>query len=688
MRSLRLILLSSTFSAISIAGAQAQQPELLPDLYITQSRLTPTIAGTSTTIITSEDIRRAPEATIQGILSREAGIQTWSTAGGVNGAATVVDLRGFGAFGSANTLVLINGRRLNDIDLAGVDLSTLPKDSIDHIEITRGNSGAVLYGDGAIGGTINIVTKNGINTPPSARIEGGFGSFNQRELDGSVTSGSGAGPWSVAAFGNAVGSDGWRQNNALRQYNGIVDARYTGNEGTAYLNFSADDQHLGLPGARSVTVNGINQFVTDPRGTTTPFDYADKQGQNLTLGVTRNITAETELIIDGGIRAKQQQAFATLGGVSSYIDTTLTTLSFTPRMTDTRNIGGVGSKLIAGVDFYDSQYQSDRPDLPWDPPIHRYDLHQKSLAGYGQETLTFQNILDVSFGGRVQDNSISARDRFDPNAPGAVPFFFGFPADVQGLPLDKSEVHHAYHVGFEFRPIDGIAIFGRVAHAFRIPNVDERVGSAPSFAGIPTNFDLKTQTSNDQEIGFRLKQGRLTFQSSIYNMDLQNEIHFSPATFTDVNLDPTRRRGMESIASFALTDDVLLRGSVAFIRATFVEGPFKGNDVPLVSNWTASAGVSWNIWKRYVMLDADVRFVGERRLDNDQANVQPLIPADTLVDVKLSGEIERFFWSVAVQNLTNVKYYDYGVASTFTIGNYNVYPLPGRTVMAKAGITF
>ena len=130
-------------------------------------------------MITAEEIAHSPAQTLQEIIAQVPGVQLTSLFGGVNGAKTSVDLRGFGAFATSNTLVLINGRRLNDIDMAGVDFSTIPRDSIERIEITRGNSGAVLYGDNAVGGVINIVLKNGVGGPPVAMRARGRGRLLQ-----------------------------------------------------------------------------------------------------------------------------------------------------------------------------------------------------------------------------------------------------------------------------------------------------------------------------------------------------------------------------------------------------------------------------------------------------------------------------------------------------------------------------
>jgi iron complex outermembrane recepter protein len=647
------------------------------------------VTGASTTVITRTEIERSPGQTVQDLLAREPGVQVTNLFGSVNGTGSTVDMRGFGATSTSNTLVLINGRRLNDIDIAGVDFSTIPLNSIERIEITRGNSGAVLYGDGAVGGVINIVTKTGVNLPPSGRVQGQLGSYRYGEANASFSGSNG--PFAAALAGNAISSGGYRENNKLHQQNAVGDFRWSdGRDTSAYFNLTGDEQHLGLPGGRLVSPSsGINQVASDPRGAATPFDNARKQGFSATLGVTRVLAPGTELIVDGGVRQKNQQAEFFCTGCSDFdrgVKATLTTFSLTPRLSSQHDLGGLPGKLLAGVDFYDSTFGSDRSLHLNDPPIHRYDLTQDTIAGYFQETIALQPTTDLALGARLQSNHTAARDRLDPTAPGTGCLFCT--PDPQGLPLDQRETQHALHVGLEHRFNEVFSAFARAARSFRLPTVDERIGVAPSGFGIPTNFNLKTQTSHDIEGGIRLRYGAFSLQTSVYDMRLTDELFFSPATFTNVNLDPTRRYGSETIATWQVSNTVRLKGGLAYTRAVFREGPFAGNDVPLVSRWTGSAGVSWDIYKKYLVFDGVARMFGSRRMDNDSANEQPLVPGKTLVDARIGGEYEKFFWSLSVQNVFNVNYFEYAIASTFTLGNYNAYPLPGRTVLAKAGVTW
>jgi iron complex outermembrane receptor protein len=650
----------------------------------------PGIVGTSSTVITAEEIAHSPAQTLPEIIAQVPGVQLTSLFGGVNGAKTSVDLRGFGAFATANTLILVNGRRLNDVDMAQVDLSTIPRDSIERIEITRGNSGAVLYGDNAIGGVINIVLKNGVGGPPVAmRAEAGVGSFNQRMAN--VSAALNSGPWSTSFYGNGIKSDGYRVNNALDQRNGVGNINYTTPDLTAFLTVTGSDQKLGFPGGRLVDPSiGLNELVTNRRGTSTPFDYGNQQTASVTTGFTKTLMNGVDLIVDGGYRKRDTQsgffgAAPTISFASTYNDAALQTWSITPRLSVKNTIFGLPSTILTGVDYYDSTFNQQRGAFKGVPPIHIYDLTQQTLAGYWMHTIGLLPTTDFSYGARVQNTRVSARDRYDPNAP--------FAFDAQATPLDSSETNYALHVGLEHRFTNTFSVFGRAAQAFRTPDVDERVLTGPSFdfltgLALPQNFQLKTQTSHDIEGGFRVKTNLFQVQTSVYAMDLENEIHFNPVLFYNVNLDPTRRYGSETSASLRVSDSVTLRGGMAYTRAVFREGAFAGNDVPLVSRYTGTAGVTWNIWQNYLVFDATLRAWSERIMDNDQANTQRRIPADATVDLKLSGAYEHFFWSLSVNNLFDAQYYDYAIASSFTPGRFSAYPLPGRTYMVKAGATF
>ena len=673
-------------SALLVAPANGQSEKkddvVLPPIDVSSSRLGSGIVGTSTSVITAEDIKRSTAQALPEIIAEQAGIQIQHIGAGVNGARDVVDMRGFGASATSNVLVLVNGRRFNDFDLQGFDFSSIPLNSIERIEITRGNSGAVLYGDGAVGGVINIVTKTGAGAPAGARLEAAVGSFRYKEARVSV-SGS-KGPWSAAFSGVGIGTDGYRENSQLRQKGFTGDMRYVTDEGSVYFNVAADDQKLGLPGGRLVDPSaGINELITDRRGAATPSDFSNKQGQNYTLGATRMLASGAELIVDGSLRRKAQQAeLFFMGSPYNGVETNMTTGSFTPRLKIDSNLFGIPVKVLTGFDYYHTAYSSDRAMDLTSMPYHMFNIKQTTEAAYANGSFAIRRDTDVTLGARYQRNTISARDTYDPTAP------FGF-GDAQGLPLDRSEWQYAAQAGIEHRFNPMVTVFGHAAHSFRVPNADERIGQAVAFnfpAPTPTNFNLRTQTSNELEGGFRLHLGAFDWQTSVYYMNLTDEIFYSPATGTNVNLDPTQHYGVENAASFRLTDTVRLRGGLTYTRAVFREGPFAGNDIPLISRWTGTAGVSWDIWNKWVVYDAIVRYAGPRRLDNDSLNVQPLIPSHAVVDMRIGGEAKNVYWSFSVQNIFNDLYYDYGIASTFTIGRFNAYPQPGRTFMARLGV--
>jgi outer membrane cobalamin receptor len=86
-------------------------------------------------------------------------------ASGFPGSAVKLNLRGLTpGYQSKRVLVLVDGRRQNDAFQGNVEFALLPADAIGRIEVVKG-PGSALYGSGAMGGTISIVSRRGALTP-------------------------------------------------------------------------------------------------------------------------------------------------------------------------------------------------------------------------------------------------------------------------------------------------------------------------------------------------------------------------------------------------------------------------------------------------------------------------------------------------------------------------------------------
>src|SRR5262245_43241457 len=181
----------------------------------------------SVTVITAEDIRKSAARTLPELISSEVGF-TMKDLYGNNAANTSIDMRGFGVTGPQNTLILLDGRRLNDFDLSGVQWPAIPLASIERVEIVRG-AGGVLYGDGATAGIVNIVTRSPLTPGKSFEILGRVASFET--LEGQLYGAYGSG--TIGANGSLYGyeSEGYRANNRNEQVNSTLNLRWAVGDG-------------------------------------------------------------------------------------------------------------------------------------------------------------------------------------------------------------------------------------------------------------------------------------------------------------------------------------------------------------------------------------------------------------------------------------------------------------------------
>lgn len=670
--------LISTQSANSQDGHGKGGVVRLDDVVVTASRLSDRIAGSSATVITARDIERSPGRTIPEILSVEAGIRFTDLYGSNNGAGQTIDVRGFGEPATANTLILINGRRLTDLDLAAVDFSSIPLASIERIEILRGNLGSVLYGGGAQGGVINIITKTDSARGMHGDVKVQYGSDDFRWASFSASQGAEA--YSVSVFGNYVSSDGYRENNDLKQKNLTTELRRHGDQGDLFVHLDLDNQRLGLPGGRIVDPSTGQNDLANPKEAQTPNDFAFQNGTALVLGGNFEWTDSVEFVLDASVRRKDQDS--DFRNQDQSRDTVLTTWGLTPRINLDTLVFDNGLSGTMGLDVYYVDYNSDRKRNPQSAPFTRVKGRQSSFAIYAQNTLEVTPGFSITGGARLERINFTAGDTAFPNNPGS----FGFPQTTFRPSLTDIDVEYAWNLGFDYDLGKNFDLYGHVGRGYRTPTIDERSGTAFAL----NTFELDNQLSQEVEAGFRGGFGGVNVDFRTFFMKTKNEIRFDPDDSTtfgaNENVDPIHRYGLEASAGAKPLEGLSLNGNLTLMRARFASGQFRGKDVPLVPSAVLSGGLSWNILD-WLTLDTTLTYEDDRRLVNDEAATGsfPKLSGYTVWDLKLGGSYKSLQWSAAIQNLLDEDYQNFGTASDTTPGRFSVQTLPGRTFMLSIG---
>lgn len=139
----------------SLAGAQAEPSFELDPVTVTASRISESSSESppAMSVVTRADIDARGATTVADALRVAPGLALSDR--GAAGSQAAVSLRG----STANqVLVLVDGVRVNDALTGLVDISAIPLESVERIEVMRGG-GSSLYGGDAVGGVVNIITK-------------------------------------------------------------------------------------------------------------------------------------------------------------------------------------------------------------------------------------------------------------------------------------------------------------------------------------------------------------------------------------------------------------------------------------------------------------------------------------------------------------------------------------------------
>lgn len=596
-------------------------------------------------VITAEDIQASGATSVNEAVIKLLGVPgRLDTSGGNNYA---LDLRGFGATADSNQVVIVDGLRLNEADLSGTGLASIPIESVYRIEVLRG-SGAVLYGEGATGGVIVVTTKAGIGVQRvnSAQLYGGAGSNGLQDLRATAVVASGG--FSVDVSADDRRSDGHRENFASTSRGLAASAQWSNDWLRVGARAGRASLESGLPGALTAA-----QYAQNPYQANSTTEFGNTRKQNSGLFLEANL-GQWQLAADANRRDKKYDSLS-FGSPYAY---SVDAANYSLRARHEGKLGALGNIFTVGYDRSN-----------W------------------ERTITQSAFTPIGTLATARSSAFYVKD--EATLPGAGT---RLSVGVRTEKLDKAEglsasdlggTQRAFELGISQPVTTAATLYARMGKSFRIANVDELSFTTP---GVP----LKAQTSRDGEIGLRYKLPKYQFDVRAYRSKLRNEIGFDPTATgpfgpfgANVNFDSTQRQGLELEAKYALNASTDLRANAAWRQARFTGGIYDGKDVALVPGKTLALRADWRPAAGH-SLNAGVNWVSSQSPDFSNACT---IPAYTTVDVRYALQYRNAEFALGAANLFDRKYYNqaFGCNGGTTT---SIYPEAGRIVTASVRVKF
>lgn len=654
-------------------------------------------------VISREEIAESTSTNIPDILSQIGGLNVRNTAGGQLNLGATIDMGGYGPTANSTTLVLVDGQRINSIDSSSVSWESIPLDSINRIEILRGGA-SVQYGNGALGGVINIITNGGSKSLNQASTS--YGSFNT--LVNNAIFRNTVEQTTLQLSANTSNTNGWRQNSGANAY--AFDAKVTqslGGKDKVYGDLFYSYSNQQMPGGTLGQVGQGNsqlaKFNNIGSGTTI-------NNTGFRAGIAKELSDIFNLEVDGFYSNKNtffnQPYYSTsASGVGTYptISPSFTNYegwqaNFSPRIK--ANLSSFGTSII-GYEFNKANQSSSAsyssamnqaaasvyPPGPWG--VSSLPLQSSTNASlYNQSVYFIQRspltkIIDFAGGYRYQTQSASAN---------GVSIWSG---SANPNP-NQTYSANAGDIAFNFKYFEGQRVYIKWNQSYRFPNVDEfwgysSMGGSPVFGGI-----LKPQTAQTYELGGNWQLLKTNLTASVFSSVSQNEILYNPATYGNSNSPyDINRKGSNLSLLTAITSQLSIGGGGTIQNATYANGPYQNQAIAQVPNLLLNARATYALNSNW-SLGGVVNYVSNQRYDAAPAYYSSLnvMPSYTVGDVYANYKTGHWETRLTVKNIGNAQYSTYGgygyvqLPNNSSSNSYYYYANDPRSVYMSAKYTF
>lgn len=660
-------------------------------------------------VITRDEIDNSSSNTIPQVLSQIGGLQVTGLNSSSLNLDASVDMGGYGPTGNSTTAVLVDGIRINPIDSGNIDWESIPIDSIERIEILQGGA-SVQYGNGAVGGVINIITNGGKKSINQASAT--YGSWGTSINNAIFRNTFEKTTYQISA--NTSNTNGWRPNTAANAYS--IDAKISQDLGGG--------DRFYVDGYYGYTNSQVASPVVGLVGSGNPLSVRPQNaGNNLTTnnsgfrqGLTKTLSKDYVVELDTSYNNKtsffytpQADYFTSLdpnnpnyGAAGSSMNNKLQgwQLAISPRIK--ANFAGVGTTIFgydfskanqAGSNTYSSLSQGIILANQYDANLNPYGQYYNNLTSDTQNATQINNslyliqrvplsqVFEASGGFRRQVQQASSSSSSVVAANGPVNNSQQYAANAGDLALNAN-----------YAP--GQRVYIKWNQSFRFPNVDEYWGilynpttqtTTSVFSGI-----LQPQTTQTYEMGGNWSVLNSKITSSIFKSMTQNEISYNPDTGYNYNSPyQINRGGILLDLSSNITSSLNVGAGGKYQKSYYANGPFAGNAIPVVPDTLLNARANYLLTPSW-SVGGVVNYVSNQHYDTGPSyySASPVMPAYVIGDIFTSYKYQAIETRLTVKNVGNAQYASYGTAPSNVSSKYSYYPSEPRSVYVSLKYSF